>query len=100
MNSAIKILIENNLDVINFNTLEEFNKNIDYSHDFYDYGHLNVYGATKYTLYFSKYLKERYDLPDHRDDQKYKSWDEEYESFKGQYKKLTNKDFENLLQVI
>ena len=54
--------------------------------------------ATKYTLYFSKYLKENYDLPDHRDDKKYNSWKTEYKKFKKQYKKLTKNNFDDLLK--
>lgn len=100
VNEAIKIIEANNFEVLNFNTIEEFENNIDYSNDFYNYGHLNIYGATKYTLYFSKYLKEHYDLPDHRNDEKYVSWDEEYENFKKAYKKETNKEFDDLLYSI
>ena len=95
LNDAISVINENNLDIINFNTLEDFK--IDFSKDLYNSGHLNVYGATKYTLYFSKYLKEHYDLPDHRNDPKYASWNSEYERFKQSFKSLTKKDFDKLL---
>lgn len=40
--------------------------------------HLNNYGATKYTQYVCEYIKEHYDLPDHRGDEKYASWEEDY----------------------
>ena len=97
MNQVIKILQENKLTVINFNTLEDFNNMIDFNTDFYNARHLNVYGATKYTLYFAKYLKENYQLQDHREDEKYSSWDTEYERFKKDFNKLTNKNFDDLL---
>ncbi len=96
LNTVINILQENDLKVLNFNVLDDFN-NIDFSNDFYNDSHLNVYGATKYTLYFSKYLKDNYNLPDHRGDVKYESWDKEYERFKTDYKKITNKEFDELL---
>lgn len=95
-NYVIKILQENELDVINCNELDELN-NIDFNTDFYDYGHLNVYGQTKYTLWFSKYLKENYNLPDHRNDVRYSSWDSEYKRFKDNFKKLTDRNFDDLL---
>mgnify|MGYP001625500801 FL=1 len=50
---------------------------IDWKQDSYDKGdHLNVYGAQKVTAYMGKYLKENYDLPDHRGDPKYADWDQ------------------------
>ncbi len=95
LNDAIRILQENKLDVVNFNTLEDFNVN--YSTELVNAAHLNVYGATKYTLYFSKYLKENYELQDHRGDENYISWMEEYERFKKDYNKVTGKSFDELL---
>ncbi len=97
INSAIDIIEQNGIKVINFNTQEDFN-NIDFSTDLYDDAHLNVYGATKFTLYFSKYLKENYNLEDHEGDSNYSSWNEEYEKFKQSYKKITGKEFDKLLK--
>lgn len=49
---------------------------IDWKNDTLDKGdHLNLSGAHKITSYISAYLKEQYTLPDHRGDEKYKSWD-------------------------
>ena len=95
LNTATEIIEDYGYKVINFNILDDFD--VDFATDFYDIYHLNVYGATKYTLYFSKYLKENYDLPDHRNDKKYSSWDSEYERFKMKFKELTNKNFDDLL---
>ncbi len=95
INCAISIIQENGFDVINFNTLEDFK--VDYSKDFYNSAHLNVWGATKYTKYFSEYLKKYYDLPDHRNDELYNSWENEYIRFKNNYEKVIGEDFENLL---
>ncbi len=97
LNDAIRILQENELNVINFNTLNDFD-DIDFSRDLYNEAHLNVYGATKYTLYFAKYLKENYELEDHRNDENYSSWNKEYERFKENFKKMVNKNYEELLQ--
>ena len=94
-NEAISILEQNNIKVINFNTNEQLY--IDYATDFYESSHLNVYGSTKYTIYFAKYLKENYNFQDHRNDPRYYSWDEEYENFKYFFNYLTNEDFEKIL---
>ena len=42
---------------------------------YYDANHLNVAGARKCTDYLGNYLKENYDLADHRGDADYQSWD-------------------------
>ena len=96
LNYAMKILEQNKCNYINFNEIEKL-KCIDFKTDLYDNEHLNVYGTTKYTLYFAKYLKENYDLPDHRGDEKYISWEKEYKRFKKTYKEYTKKSFNKLL---
>lgn len=49
---------------------------LDFTSDFYNSGHVNFYGATKFTKVFSKYLDENYNLPDRRNDQSVKEdWD-------------------------
>ena len=47
---------------------------IDWNTDFYNIYHTNYLGAEKYTDFFSKYLKEHYDLPDRRGDDTYQMW--------------------------
>ena len=44
--------------------------------------HVNYTGALKVTEYFGDYLKKNFDLPDHRTDEKYKSWDKDYDKYK------------------
>lgn len=53
---------------------------LEFSQDFFDWSHLNAPGNAKYTNYLGNYLKENYDLPDHRGDERYASWDENAES--------------------
>ena len=70
---------------------------INFENNLYNNDHLNIYGSTKYTLYFAKYLKEHYDLPDHRDDKNYASWNKEYERLKTDFNKLTKKNYDDIL---
>jgi len=48
---------------------------IDFEKDFADESHLNYYGAEKFTGYLGKDIKSRFELPDHRGDPRYKSWE-------------------------
>ena len=95
LNTITTILQENNFKVINFNKLDDFK--INYETDLYQQNHLNVYGATKYTLYFAKYLHENYELKNHKGDENYSTWQSEYERFKVDFNKLTKKNFNDYL---
>ncbi|MDO5521698.1 MAG: SGNH/GDSL hydrolase family protein [bacterium] len=67
---------------------------IDFNKDTYDGGlHMNLDGAEKLTNYFGKWLTDKYDLKDHRNEEEYKSVYEEkikfYEDMKlDQYNEL------------
>lgn len=64
------------------NTNEYYNEmNIDFSQDYYDESHVNALGAEKYTIFLEKYLVEQFDLPDHREDASYQSWDNDFDRF-------------------
>ena len=47
---------------------------IDIHADFHDKSHLNIEGSRKYSVYLGQMLKERYEIPDRRGDEKYSSW--------------------------
>lgn len=49
---------------------------IDFAKDFNDDSHLNYRGSNKFTRYLAEELQKRYDLPDHRGDPYYESWDQ------------------------
>lgn len=62
---------------------------MDWKTDSYDKGdHLNLNGARKVTTWVGKYLKENYELTDHRGDQNFKSWDNEIEKYESSVRKL------------
>jgi len=65
---------------------------IDFSSDFYDKKHLNVYGMEKSTKWLSEYLIENYDLTDHRGDEKYADWNEAYELYLEQMQNYKDKN--------
>ncbi len=70
-----KIADEQNIPFVDFNhLLDEIG--FDFGTDLADSGHLNVKGAEKVSLYLADYLKENYDLPDHRGDPAYDSWEQ------------------------
>ncbi len=48
---------------------------LDYSFDLYNENHVNVFGAEKYTDFLSAYIKDRYEMPNHRGDPDYAEWD-------------------------
>lgn len=48
---------------------------MDFACDMADYGHLNYSGNYKFTDHFGRLLKEKYDIPDRRGDDRYVSWD-------------------------
>lgn len=61
------------------------NINIDWEKDTQDEGnHLNIYGAEKIGKYIADYLKNNYDLQDHRDSIEYKKWNDELENYQKQ----------------
>jgi len=64
---------------------------LDFTQDFYDKSHVNVLGANKFTDYLAAYLDEAYDLPDHRDDESYESWNSLYEKYIGEKERAQEK---------
>ena len=70
-----KIAEKHNVPFVNFNQMFD-ELGIDGNADFADTGHLNVRGAEKISSYLADYLSAHYDLPDHRGDPAYKSWEQ------------------------
>lgn len=63
--------------------IDEYNEdNYDIENDFYNDGHVNYYGAERFTERFQEYLTENYDLPDHRQDERCAQWVGIYDSIK------------------
>ncbi|MGN0701580.1 MAG: hypothetical protein ACI4KL_00140 [Lentihominibacter sp.] len=79
LNYAVNIVEEHGYDVINMNNEEAIRDiGLDYSEDFYNSTHTNESGAIKVTDYLSDIFDEMYNLPSHRGDKNYESWEESY----------------------
>ena len=61
---------------------------LDTETDFYDSGHLNSSGAVKLSKVLAEMLQRDYCLPDHRGDTAYNSWNEDWDAFYTDYKKV------------
>lgn len=89
-NAVYQILDEYGVDYINFcMTDEEGNftniSDFDLGNDFYNDGHVNYYGAVKFTAVMAEYLDDNYNFEDHRSDEAVtEDWD-------GIYKKIQKK---------
>lgn len=74
-NTIADLAEKRDLSFVDLN-LEQEEIGIDWETDTKDKGdHLNLYGAQKVTTYLGKYLKETYDLKDHRGEDGYDNWD-------------------------
>ena len=63
---------------------------ITWQKDSYDKGdHLNLYGAQKVTRWLGTYLKQNYELPDHRNDPAYEDWNELSKKYEEAVKKAS-----------
>ena len=49
---------------------------INYSKDFYHFGHVNIFGSDKYTDFICDYINDNIEYTDHRKESKYDSWNE------------------------
>ncbi|MBE6786439.1 MAG: hypothetical protein E7538_09470 [Ruminococcaceae bacterium] len=60
----------------------------DLQNDFYNPDHVNYYGSEKFSERFISYLKQNYDLPDRRGDERYSQWEGTYDNVKTAIAKL------------
>lgn len=79
-NQLAEIAASYGVDFVNTNLAYD-EMGIDFSQDFYNAHHTNVYGASKFTRYFGQYLCDTYDLPDHREESEYQGWHDFYQIY-------------------
>lgn len=80
LNAAGDIIRDRGYVYVNFNEYYD-ELRIDFETDFADRNHVNFLGAEKYTKYLMDYLDSNYNLPDHRGEEAYAKWDEDYEEY-------------------
>lgn len=86
MNSVAPLCQELGVPFINMVRMEGI---IDYVEDCFDWhGHLDSEGAGKVTAYLGSWLKEHYDLPDHRGESGYAHWDEKLALYEERLREL------------
>ena len=69
-NALEKIAEEYGIDFWNGNRYVD-EMGLDFATDFYNDRHANFYGAEKFTTLFASWLKDHYEIPDRRGDEKY-----------------------------
>lgn len=80
-NYLAKVAEDEGVDFIDFNRYYD-EIGIDFSKDFYNRQHVNVYGGEKFTKYLAKILKEKFNPSDKRYDiENYGDWNEAYASY-------------------
>lgn len=78
-NGIRDIADEYGVGYIDFLQCDEF---MNYHTDMLDHGgHVNDSGARKITAAMGQYIVDNYDMPDHRGDARYDSWNKEYEDY-------------------
>lgn len=75
-NYIFKHCEEMGVPYIDFNRMYD-ELGLDFSVDMAERVHLNLSGSRKWTEYLGNYLKNNYELEDHRGDSKYASWDKD-----------------------
>jgi len=76
---------------------------VDYAVDCYDQqAHLNPSGGWKITDFLGQYLRERYDLADHRGDSSYANWQQDQQNYAAYKQKLiaAQNNLESLLVML
>ncbi|MDO4323069.1 MAG: hypothetical protein Q4C61_11125 [Lachnospiraceae bacterium] len=61
---------------------------VDFSTDYYDKSHVNIYGADKYTEFVGEYLMDHYSFVSKAGEPEYASWDKDYEVWLQETKEL------------
>lgn len=81
LNYLDRIAVEENIPYLNFLYLLD-DIQFDFSKDMAEWSHMNYFGAQKVTSYLGAFLKEHYQLTDHRSEPETASlWNEQYEAY-------------------
>lgn len=82
-NGVVQYVKDHGYPVLNFYDETVYAEcGIDGKTDFIDMKHLNTAGAYKFTQYVGAWLKENFEIEDHRGDKQYESWDKALEEYR------------------
>ena len=91
-NRVMEILEEEGFECLTYVDLPEdgsFPLDIDFKTDFFNFGHVNYYGAEKFTHALATYLQTHYQLPDRREDPRaQQDWDGLYQRLQEDLKEI------------
>lgn len=100
LNACADLIGEAGFTFLNFNQKEQMEElELDWSSDFMDRKHVNVYGAMKYTDYLMEYLDEELNLEDHREESGYQSWRKSVRRFNRKLERLEELKEDGMLQL-
>lgn len=85
LNEMERIAKQYDVDFYNTN-LHYDEMDIVFEEDFYNRNHVNIVGAIKYTKLFGNYLSEKYELPNHHEDEEYADWENVAKVYEGKEK--------------
>ena len=101
INYAQDIVEERGYTVLNFLPPEKKAElGLDDRYCYYNHEHLNYYGSELYTRYLTDYIKANYDIPDRRGDERYASWEEEYERFANNLDTTYSESYNKMMQKV
>lgn len=97
-NTMESIISSYGFDFINLNDYY-IEMELDFSKDFYNGNHVNCFGAEKYTDFLGKYIVNNYNMPDHRNEDRYISWHDDFAKFKEEESEIKEKICQKKLQA-
>lgn len=104
-NTIKDAVVQNGFQFLNANDYYD-EMGIDFSRDFYNKSHVNLFGAKKYTTFLENYIRDTYEMPDHRNDAKFAAWDMDAARFFQEEKKHSQtvndliQDYEKSVEII
>ncbi len=76
-NAVSDYIVGRGYDFVDFNKYYD-EIGLDFAFDYSDVNHVNYLGAKKFTDFFTDLLIDKYDLEDHRNDEGFSAWNEDY----------------------
>ena len=93
LNRVKEIADETGTEFINFNLLYD-EIGIDFNGDFCDECHMHLNGSERFSRYLGKVIKDRVDIPDHRGEKEYASYDHTLAEYRAAVQKYLEEEKE------